>query len=620
MYFCSDIVVVHTQLPLYFRAKLTQTALQMKLVSSEDLMFGRKGFFPKITAKSAMSLLGINKINRLYDETYCDGDETAARLLEKLGTKYMICEEDMANIPTEGGVVFISNHPTGALDGVMLIDALSKSRPDVKFMGNFLLNRIESLSKYFISVDPFDSKDRAKNLRGIKESIRHVKNGGALVIFPAGEVATWQKGFWRIEDKKWSDSIIRFIRSLDVPVVPICIEARNSKRFRLAGKIHPMLRTVLLPREFTNKKGKIIPINIGSAITVRLVKGLEELRTYGDYLRANVDYLCNKPPRRKLRLKRKRKPLFRKTEEIAAPMPTEAIEAELAGIRDEKLLFSHGGYDIYCAHPQEIPNVMHEIGRLRETTFREIGEGTFKALDLDNFDTYYHQMFIWDREARCFVGAYRLGMGDEIMPRYGLKGFYVNSLFRMKPQMGPIMEKTIELGRSFIVKEYQRKPTTLMLLWRGILYVLLKNKQYRNLLGPVTISGEFEKISKTIIVTHLRQHHFNRKIARYIKPITGLEGINAPIDPKLIRDIEGIELIDKIVTDIERGGMPIPVLIKKYIQLNSYVIGFNVDHDFADALDALMLLDLKKIPEKTIGLLSKELAGVDVIGHFKQYE
>lgn len=582
-------------------------------------MFGRNGFFHRIAAKSAMSVLGINKINRLYDETYHDGEATAGRLLEKLGTRYVICDEDMANIPAEGGIVVISNHPTGALDGVMLIDALSKVRPDVKFMGNFLLNRIESLSKYFISVDPFDSKDRAKNLRGIKESMRHVRQGGALVIFPAGEVATWQKGFRRIEDRQWSDSIIRFIRSLEVPVVPVCIEAKNSTRFRLAGKINPVLRTLLLPREFVNKKGRTIPVNIGSAITVRLVRGLTDLRTYGDYLRANVDYLCNKPPRKKLRLRRKRKPLFRRVEEIAAAKPIESIEAELAGIRDEKLLFSHGNYDIYCAPSSAIPNIMHEIGRLRETTFREIGEGTFKALDLDNFDTYYHQLFIWDRGVRTFVGAYRLGMGDEIMPLYGLKGFYVNSLFRMKPPMGPTMEKTIELGRSFIVKEYQRKPTTLMLLWRGILYVLLKNNQYRNLLGPVTVSGEFEKASKTIIVTHLRQQHYDSKIARHIKPITGLEGINSPIDPKLIRNIEGIELIDKIVNDIECGEMSIPVLIKKYIQLNSHVIGFNVDHDFADALDALMLLDLKRLPEKTIDLLSKELEGVDVIGHFQQY-
>jgi putative hemolysin len=592
----------------------------MKLVSSEDLMFGRKGFFPKIAAKSAMPLLGIDRINRLYDETYNDGDRTAARLLEKLDTRYVICDEDMRNIPAEGSVVFVSNHPTGALDGVMLIDALSKVRPDVKFMGNFLLGRIESLSKYFISVDPFDSKDRAKNLRGIKESMRHVQSGGALVVFPAGEVATWQRGFRRIEDKRWSDSIIKFIRSLEVPVVPICLDARNSRAFRLAGKVHPALRTALLPREFANKKGKTIPINIGSAITVRLVKSLADLRTYGDYLRANVDYLCNKPPHKKLRLRHRRKPLFRKVEDIAAPLPVEAIEAELTAIREEKLLFSHAGYDVYCAHSGDIPNVMHEIGRLRETTFRGVGEGSFKALDLDEFDAYYHQLFIWDREARAFVGAYRLGMGDEIMPRYGLKGFYVNSLFRMRPPMGPIMEKTIELGRSFIVKEYQRKPTTLMLLWRGILYVLLKNNRYRNLLGPVTISGEFEKTSKTVIVTHLRQQHFDSKLARHVKPITGLDGINAPIDPELIRGVEQIELIDKIVTDIERGEMSMPVLIKKYIQLNSRVLGFNVDHDFADALDALMLLDLKKMPEKTIELLSRELDGVDVAGHFKQYE
>ena len=591
----------------------------MELISYEDLMFGRKGFFPKTGAKSIMKLLGINKINRLHDKVY--GKENAARLLlDELEITYSICDADMKHIPLEGGVIFISNHPTGALDGILLIDALSKVRPDIKFMGNFLLNRIEPLKKYFISVDPFDSKDRTKNIRGIKESIRHVQNGGALMIFPAGEVATWQKGFRKIRDKEWDDSIIRFIRSLEVPAIPICIEARNSVRFRLVGKIHPLLRTAMLPHELINKQGKYVPINIGSAITTRLVKDSDDLHSYGYYLRANVEYLGSRPVKQKPYVRQKNNTHPTNTEQIAAPVPVETLEAELGEIRELSLLFSHADYDIFCAHPDTIPHIMHEIGRLREITFRQVGEGTSKALDLDKFDAYYHQLFIWDRQAKTIVGAYRLGMGDEIVPKYGLEGFYVNSLFRMKAPMRPIMEKTIELGRSFIVKEYQRKPASLMLLWKGILYVLLKNKQYRNLLGPVTISGEFEKTAKTIIVTHLRQQHYNHKISHYVKPLTGLEGIDAPINPDLIANIRSIELIDKIINDIERDEMSIPVLIKKYLQLNSHVIGFNVDHDFADALDALMLLDLKHIPESTITLLSKELDGIDVIGHFKQYE
>jgi putative hemolysin len=516
-------------------------------------------------------------------------------------------------------VIFIANHPTGLLDGILLIDLLSKARPDVKFMGNFLLDRIESLKHYFISVDPFDSKDSKKNMRGIREALRHVQAGGALVIFPAGEVATWQKGFNEIKDRRWPASIIRFIRSVDMPVVPVCIEARNSRFFRLVGLIHPILRTILLPRQLLNKRGETININVGSAILPRKVKHLEKIDAYGDYMRANVDYLHKKIPRKKL-LRKRRKPLLpRKPAEIASALDPVSVAAELATIHHTHLLFEQANYDVYCAHPDLIPSIMYEIGRLREVTFRSIGEGTGKSIDTDFYDTYYHQLFIWDRDAQQIIGAYRLGMGDEIMPRFGLNGFYVNSLFKMKPEMEHIMDKTIELGRSFIVEEYQRKPASLLMLWKGILYVLLKHEQYRNLLGPVTISGEFDKYSKTVIVAHLRQQHLNRVVARWVKPITGLEGINAPLDESLIAGVDDIGLIDKIVRDIERDELSIPILIKKYLQLNSHVLAFNVDHDFADALDALMLLDLKAMPETTINMLSKEITDIDVVTRFRNY-
>ena len=591
----------------------------MILVKNEELMMGRHGPLARFLASCAMKLLAIDKINRLYADSF-EGDRGyAAELLSRLDISYTVCDKDRSNIPAQGGIILISNHPTGMLDGIMLIDLIGKARPDVKFMGNFLLDRIEPLKDYFISVDPFDSKNARRNVKGVKQALSHVKNGGALVIFPAGEVATWQRGFGQLKDKPWSRSIVRFIRSTGAPVTPVCIEARNSVRFRLAGKVHPRLRTALLPRELLNKRGESININIGSPITERMAAPLDDLAVYGDYLRANIEYLRKKMPKKKLRIIPRRKPLPKRVEEIAEPIPPHILSQELESIRAKHLLFSHANYEVYCAHPELIPSVIHEIGRLREVTFRQAGEGTMKAIDTDFYDTYYHQLFVWDTEARTIVGAYRLGMGDEIVPRFGLKGFYVNSLFRMDRRMLPIMKETIELGRSFIVREYQRKPTSLMLLWKGILYVLLKHEQYRNLLGPVTISGEFDKYSKTIIVAHLRQQHLNPKLSHYVRPVTGLKGIDAPIDASLIEGVRPIEMINKLVLDIERDEMSIPILIKKYLQLNSDVLAFNVDHDFADAMDALMLLDLKKMPEKSIMLLSKEITDIDVISRFKRY-
>lgn len=261
--------------------------------------------------------------------------------------------------------------------------------------------------------------------------------------------------------------------------------------------------------------------------------------------------------------------------------------------------------------------MMIEIGRLREITFREIGEGTKQHIDTDRFDRYYHQLFVWDNGAESLVGAYRMGMGEEIMRQYGLKGFYTNSLFRMREPMGPIMSKTIELGRSFIAREYQRKLSSLMLLWKGILYVLLKHEEYRYLLGPVTISGEMEESSKLIIAAHIREFYLDRELTGFIKPVTGFR-TSARIDESLIRGVQGIDLINKLVMDIEHDEFTVPVLMRKYLQLNSTVLGFNTDHDFCDALDALILLDLKRVPENTIQMLSKELTDIDVLARFKR--
>ncbi|MDR2885703.1 MAG: lysophospholipid acyltransferase family protein [Rikenellaceae bacterium] len=590
----------------------------MQLIDKKELAFGRKGPLVRVATGFLMSVLGLNRINRLYARAAQGDGPPGARILHHLGAAWTAGEHDLKNIPATGPAIVVANHPTGLLDGIVLIDMLSRVRPDVRFMGNFLLDRIDYLKPYFIAVDPFDGADRTKNMRGIRACRKHLAADGMLVIFPAGEVATWQKGFSQLRDKAWSPSVLRFIRNAAVPVVPVCIEARNSNLFHLAGKITPLLRTALLPHELNNKRGKMVTVNIGAPLTPKRTAALADATVWNDYLRANVDYLTHKR-RRKLRIIPARKPAATIAEEITSGRERELLIAELKAIRPAHLLFEYGTYDVFFAPSARIPNMMHEIGRMREVTFRQIGEGSMKSIDTDPYDEYYHQLFIWDRTGGALVGAYRMGMGREIIPRFGLEGFYTHSLFHYSPEMAPILEKTIELGRSFITAEYQRKAVSLMLLWKGIVYVLLKHDDYRNLLGPVTISGDFQASSKIIISTHLQQHHFDPELAAWVHPVTGMKGINAAIDPALIRGVEDIDLINKIVTDIERDEFSIPILIRKYLQLNSHVLGFNVDHDFSDALDALMLLDLKRVPENTILMLSKEITDIDVLARFRSY-
>lgn len=585
----------------------------MELIQPSDLYFGRRGWIARLQARLIMKVAALKKINRLYESAFSYEGPYPEGLLHNLGVSYDVAPSDLKNIPASGPAIVIANHPTGALDGMILIDLLSKARPDVKFMGNFLLSRIGPLERFFIDVDPFDAKSGG-NVSGIRESLQHLSGGGLLVIFPAGEVATWQRGFRDVKDRPWPESVLKFIRKAQVPVVPVYIEASNSRTFRLAGKVHPMLRTLLLPRELVNKAGCSVPLRIASPILPKKTEDLSKT-AYNSYLRASVEYL--KPSGRRRPRRAERRAARKVPDEVRGDVDVKLLCSELESLRGHYRLFVSGGYEVYCAPPQQIPNMMLMIATLRERTFREIGEGTKNEIDTDRFDRYYRQLFIWDNEALRLVGAYRLGLGDEIMRNYGLKGFYTHTLFRMSPPMGEVMSRTIELGRSFIAREYQRKPASLMLLWKGILHVLLQNEQYRYLMGPVTVSGGFQHTSKLIIAAYVSRFYLDRKKASYIRPRTGIV-VPARIDESLIAEVRPIELINKIICDIERNAFSIPVLIRKYLQLNSSVLGFNTDHEFCDSLDALMLLDLRRVPEETILMLSKELTDIDVIGRFKK--
>ena len=564
-------------------------------------MFGKKNIFVSVFADIVMRILSINKLNKLYDDTYIAGDHITTALLNELNVTVSLSEHSLKNIPVSGPAIVIVNHPTGALDGIMVVDIFTKIRQDAKFMGNFLLNRIEPMAKHFITVDPFNSKDKTTNQKGIRQSIEHLRNGGLLVIFPAGEVATWQKGFSRIEDKKWGSSIMRFIQKANVPVIPAWIEAKNSFLFHLAGKISPMLRTAMLPRELVNKKNKKIHIRVGASIHPQAASELTDLKDYGNYLRASVNYL----QREKTVKKEVKNTSARKKIKIIDPVPVELLCKEIESIRGSSYILSGDNYDLYLVAPGTTPNLLKEIGRLRESTFRNVGEGTLQEIDNDSYDSYYYQLLIWDSTAHAIVGAYRMGFGDKILKQHGIQGFYTNTLFRIDKLMIPYMKKTIELGRTFIDKDYQRKTLPLLLLWKAIFRILVAYPEYEYLLGATSISEKYTNTSKLIIANYLKKYHFNEKMSTFIKPVNGMKGIQTALDLSLVENVESMELISRLVMNAEDQERTIPVLIKKYLQLSSRVLSFNVDRNFCNSLDALMLLEVKNIPEDMLKMVSR---------------
>ncbi|MCK9209164.1 MAG: GNAT family N-acetyltransferase, partial [Salinivirgaceae bacterium] len=309
----------------------------------------------------------------------------------------------------------------------------------------------------------------------------------------------------------------------------------------------------------------------------------------------------------------------KKVEPIAPPVSRNELRDEVEQIKKEYLLFDSGSFSVICCPSNKIPLMMHEIGRERELTFRQVDEGTNRSIDLDEFDLYYQQLFIWDNAGQSLVGAYRVGKGNEIMQQYGIKGFYIQSLFRVHDDAGNILSQSLELGRSFVVPAYQKQPLSLFLLWKGILYFLIKNPEYRYLIGPVSISNHYSKASKSLIIKFMMENFFHKELATLFKPRNAYK-------PKMKYDLDvlventksNLNKLDSMISDIEFDNYKIPVLLKKYLKLNAKIIAFNIDPLFNNALDGLIILDVLDIPLHTIQNLSKEINDETLLSRFTQ--
>jgi putative hemolysin len=476
---------------------------------------------------------------------------------------------------------------------------------------------VEPVKEFILPVNPFeDRKDLKSSVTGIKYALKHIQEGYPLGIFPSGEVSSYNQISFGIADKEWQTSALKVIKKAEVPVIPVYFQGTNSRLFHLLGLIHPDLRTVRLPYELFNKKRKVIRIRIGNPISVRDQNAFTDISRYGRFLRAKTYSLGSALEVQKFFYPN----IFRsgKVEDVITPVDPVKIEQEVNQLREKYLLFESGEFRVFCTPSYCIPSLMNELGRLREITFRQIGEGTNRSIDIDEFDLYYNQLFIWDDLEKKIVGAYRVGMGKNIMRQYGIKGFYIQSLFKIRHKLYPALEQSLELGRSFIVSDYQKKPMPLFLLWKGILYFLLKHPEYRYLVGPVSISNRFSNFSKGMIIKYIMENHYNPEIGRYIKPRTkfvptGLQDIDTEI---IMESSSDMNKFDKFIKDVDTSNYTMPVLLKKYLKLNGKIVGFNIDPKFNNALDGLLFLDIFDVPIETIASLSKEINDESILERF----
>lgn len=507
--------------------------------------------------------LGLRELQRLYPaSTGAAGTTFESRALRSLDVSFdAVCPT--GGVPARGPLIVAANHPTGALDGLVVCELIRRTRPDVRVLANRLLARIPELRQSCFFVDPFGGAAAAARSRaGLRAAHLWLRDGGALVVFPAGEVAAEREA-------QWHESLGRLALSTRAVVLPVFLEGRNSPLFHAAGRIHPLLRTALLGRELLNKRGTKIRLFVGQPLSASDVSAAQTPTAVTALVRDAVDRL-----------------------RIAPPVDPALLAHDVEALPAEAQLLSSGELTVYCAQSTLLPNVLREIGRLREVTFRAVGEGTGRPVDLDRFDRHYEHLFVWNRAAREVVGAYRVGRTDRILDARGLDGLYTTTLFRYDERLLQRLGPALELGRAFIRAEYQRSYGALLLLWKGIGRLLATAPEYRVLFGPVSISSRYQDTSQQLLRAFLAQNHLEDRLDGLVDAVNPPAPL--PVPPRgaaAIADVSELEILIKRL-----DGRGVPVLLRQYLRLNATLLGFNVDPAFGDALDALMMVDVARMP------------------------
>jgi putative hemolysin len=568
----------------------------------------KSGWGQRFKSLFLKGVLPLKRLNYLCSRLSSLPNETAIpdRILEVLGLTYEISANDQARAPSEGPLVVVANHPFGAVEGLILASMLLKRRSDIKIMANFLLGGlgIRELNELLIFVDPFERQGSvAHNFKPLREAIEWVRGGGALGIFPAGEVSHMHLSSLSVIDRQWSRTVARIVRKSEATMLPVYFEGRNSPLFCGLGLLHPMFRTLMLPGENLKKQPRLVRAHVGRPVPFKRVAEFDDSAIM-DYLRLRTYNLRNR------KYEKHRDLLFRRSINsdarhcpVVRAKETGLIAAEIRCLPPEQLLFSSKNFDIVSASAAQIPNALHEIGRLREISFRKAGEGTGNAIDIDRFDQYYQHIMLWDREREEIIGGYRLGRADSILKERGFPGLYTSTLFEYKVELALKFRSALELGRSFVRPEHQKTYQPLMLLWSGIGRFVANHPQYRFLFGAVSINNEYLGISRKLMVEFLKEGHTHSDLARFVRarnsPSFGaMRKKHLGLAYSMVHEIQDFS---ELISDIEQNGTGIPILLKHYMKLGGKFLGFSVDPKFNNALDALVLVDLARTDPPILG-------------------
>jgi putative hemolysin len=535
-------------------------------------------------------------------------------LLAEMRVELRVDAADAARIPDKGPVVVVANHPFGMLDGAVLAVLLTRVRPDVKVMTNYLLRDVPELARHCIFVDPFQTGGAIENnRRGVREALAWLQDGGMLAIFPGGEVSQWQFPQAEIADPAWNDTAARLIRRTGAAALPVYFCGRNSVSFHLFGMIHPQLRTAFLLQEFLQQQGQTVEVRVGSEIPGDSVTSIVDDREAIEYLRWRTYLLARRSRAEKSWSLAVQSKIAEKVQEpVALAGPADLLTEEVSHLPDDRCLAESGDLAAYLVKANETPQMLLELGRLREVTFRLAGEGTGKSRDLDRFDRYYWHVLLWNKTKQELVGAYRAGNTSKILAERGVSGLYTSTLFRYDARLFEKIGPALELGRSFVRPEYQRQYAPLLLLWKGIARLLATHAETPVLFGAVSISNDYSKASREMIYRFFEARMQEDELAGMIEPRRPFRPAGLrPWDCRaMCRALSDLEELSQPITDVETDGKGLPILLRQYARIGGKMLGFNVDRKFSNVLDGLVVVDLRKTqPAVLERYMGREAAG-----------
>jgi len=569
-----------------------QTVLTSLLVKLVDRIMG---------LHTMQHLYQLHNLSGLTKEAFID------RSLEILNISIAEREQFRQLIPATGSVVIASNHPFGGLEGIILARIIGEVRPDLKVLANTALRVFKEISDYFIFTNPLAERS-PRNGPSLRTAMQHLRSGGVLLVFPAGKVSYSEPKTGRIIDHQWNRLIGRLLQMPDIQYVPTFVNGQNSKWFYRSERIYFKLRMALLAREVLNKNGQEIQIKMGNAITSHRIQqtasdielaALARAQSYAVDPKWRSDW----PETNQLAF-----------QPVAEPISSDLLKQELFALPAQQCLVNYREFKVFFGYRQQMPNVVLEIARLRELVFREHNEGSGEAMDTDHFDDIYTHLLVFNCQTETIIGAYRMGQTDRLLENHAsdnkdLSPIYLSQMFQFQPDFINRTQPCLEMGRSFLIPEYQRSFQGLYLLWRGIGSFVCLHPQYRYLYGTVSLSKLFDKRSIALIKAALVEQ---------TDEVFPRNDFDFALHPEIQKFSEMYPLnvhLSTFLQEIESDGKDIPILLRHYMKLGARFHALGIDKNFADTPGLLLSVHLPSSPRH---LINKYLS--DGVEEYIQYQ